>query len=40
MNRIESDIYVEVQGASGTLHMVLRPAKAGVQIAAWKGVNK
>ncbi|MBF9017310.1 MULTISPECIES: hypothetical protein [unclassified Oceanispirochaeta] len=36
----ENDTYVEVQGAAGKLHMVLRPSKTGVQIAAWKGVNE
>jgi hypothetical protein len=36
----ETDSYVEVQGASTKVHMVLRSSKAGTQIAAWKGVIK
>lgn len=36
----ESDIFIEVEGTSGSLFMVLRGSKGGPQIAAWKGMNK
>lgn len=36
----ETDFFVEAEGASGSLYLVLRGSKEGTLIAAWKGMNK